>query len=503
MYPRVIRITNNSHKGTAMNVKFPYVLLLTFFLAFLSTAAAAQATQTEKDAAAETLKNIEDFQKKHKPTALAEKMAAKKDKKRDAVVARAEELWNSEMQDLSDWIGRNPEIGFVEYLAVDTLTKVLKNYGFSVQTGVAGLETAFVGQFDSPAGTNGPKLGVILEYDALRDANGPYHGDQHNAQGPTGLAAAFAIMEYMKSERVPGQIYVYGTPAEEMGPPSKAIMLDKGVFKDADFIVRSHSGSKFSRSEAGFGSCCYNINMVRYIFQGKITHQMSSWTGRNALEAGVMFYTAVDRMRSSWRKEASIQGVIPFGGEAPNNVPDSVVVDYYIRYTDEVYRDHITDMMENAAKGAALATGTKVTVDPYGTLSDGISISTLEELSFAYSKKYAESPDDVSHVLSRPAGFEETGQVAQVMPGVGVSLASSTAPNHSRQMLADTFTEVGHRGFRTGSKVMAAILYEFLTDSSFRSLVKQEHQMLSRGYNNYLQNLREAYYEEMHITYDQ
>ena len=50
-----------------------------------------------------------------------------------------------------------------------------------------------------------------------------------------------------------------------------------------------------------------------------------------------MFYTAVDRLRSSLRPEARIQGVIPEGGVAPNVVPDRAVVDYYIRYPDEVY----------------------------------------------------------------------------------------------------------------------------------------------------------------------
>ena len=88
----------------------------------------------------------------------------------------------------------------------------------------------------------------------------------------------------------------------------------------------------------------------------------------------------MDGLRSSFRPEASIQGVIPEGGVAPNVVPDRAVVDYYIRYPDGVYLEHIQQMMDNAARGAALATGTEVKIDRYGEYRDGIALGTLEEL---------------------------------------------------------------------------------------------------------------------------
>ena len=60
------------------------------------------------------------------------------------------------------------------------------------------------------------------------------------------------------------------------------------------------------------------------------------------------FYTTVDGLRSSWRHETSIQGIIPEGGAAPNVVPDRAVVDYYIRFPDEVYLEHVDSMMAAA-----------------------------------------------------------------------------------------------------------------------------------------------------------
>src|SRR5207245_8193375 len=117
----------------------------------------------------------------------------------------------------------------------------------------------------SPGG-GGPVLGLIAEYDALRGTEGPFHGDQHNAQSPTAFAAAIALQEYLTAKRVPASIRIFGTPAEEVGPPAKRIMRDAGVFQGTDILVRSHSSVQTARGRSGFGICCLNINEVKYVF---------------------------------------------------------------------------------------------------------------------------------------------------------------------------------------------------------------------------------------------
>jgi amidohydrolase len=457
-------------------------------------ALAAQATPTERSAAGTVLTSIDSLQRALDPARTAERLIRAKDADRDRLMRRAAELWDGQFQDLSDWIGRHPEIGFQEFQAVDTILKVLRRNGFRIDSGVAGLATAFVATWESPAGTRGPVLGLIGEYDALRGTAGPFHGDQHNAQTPVALSAALALQEYMTEKKVPGTLKLFGTPAEEMGPPSKSILRDAGVFRGTSLLVRSHSSSQTARARPGFGSCCLNINNVRYIFTGRPSHQMSSWNGRNALEAAVHFYVAVDGLRSTFRPEASIQGIIPEGGTAPNVVPDRAVVDYYVRYPDGVYLEHIQEMMDNAARGAALATGTEVRIDRYGELRDGITTGMLEELKFGYARQLG--APRIAEELNRPAGYEETGGVAQDLPGVGVSVASSTHPNHTREMLEDAFTEVGHRGFRMDAQIMALVLYHFLTDPPFRQAVQAEHTALQGLYRQYQANLRTAYSTE-------
>jgi hypothetical protein len=100
-----------------------------------ATAAVAQTTPTEQAAAREILQQIDELQERLEPTERAQQMAGSRDRDRDAIFSRVEELWLTEMQNLSDHLGRNPEVGFKEYKSVDTLTAVLRTFGFTVETG--------------------------------------------------------------------------------------------------------------------------------------------------------------------------------------------------------------------------------------------------------------------------------------------------------------------------------------------------------------------------------
>ena len=148
--------------------------------------------------------------------------------------------------------------------------------------------------------------------------------------------------------KLPGSVVVFGTPGEEMMPPvAKTDMFEAGVFNGMDIIVRSHATSATTRPAPGFGTCCLNIDGVKYTFSGAPAHQMTSWNGRNALEAVIHLFNNIDAVRSSMRPETRIQGVITEGGAAPNVVPDRTQADFYIRYPDEVYLKTVREFVDN------------------------------------------------------------------------------------------------------------------------------------------------------------
>ena len=170
----------------------------------------------------------------------------------------------------------------------------------------------------------------------------------------------------------------FGTPGEEMMPPNaKTVMHQAHVFDGTDVIVRSHSIGATLRPAPGFGTCCMNIDGVKYTFSGAPAHQLTAWAGRNALEAVIHLFENIDSVRSNIRPEARIQGVITEGGAAPNVVPDRTVADFYIRYPDAIYLEQVRKFVDDAARAAALSTGTKVKIDNYGKNRDGISVATL------------------------------------------------------------------------------------------------------------------------------
>jgi amidohydrolase len=451
--------------------------------------ALAQDTPTERNAAADVLAKMAALERSLDVPALVAKLTAPDDA-RDRVVTRSKELMDKELLALADDIAVHPEIGFEEKRSVQRLTDFLRQHDFDVSVGVAGLPTAFVARYKRNNGR--PNLGVILEYDALRGTKGPFHGDQHSAQGPVGIAVAIAIAEYLTLTHAPGSVIVYGTPGEEMMPPNaKTVMHEAHVFDDADVIVRSHAVSSTSRPAAGFGTCCLNIVGAKYTFSGAPAHQMTSWDGRNALEAVIHLFENIDAVRSSIRPEARIQGVIVEGGSAPNVVPDRTVADFYIRYPDEVYLQQVVEFVDNAARAAALATATKVQIDHYGKDLDGVSLATLGELGFAYMKKFGAT--NVLEQPGKPQGFEETGSVSRDIPGAGVTAQSSTASNHTYEMDADNLKEIGHKGFTIDAETMTAILFDFATHPELRTAVKKEFDGIKALFGEYQAALKKTY----------
>jgi amidohydrolase len=449
----------------------------------------AQETPTEREAARDVLKKMAALQQSlDVPKLVAQLTGA--NAARDAVVARTRELMDTELLKLADDIATHPEIGFQEKQSVSKLTDYLRQHGFSIETGTAGLSTAFVAKYRRNNGA--PNLGIIVEYDALRGTKGPFHGDQHSAQGPVGLAAAVAISEYLTRTNTPGSVTVFGAPGEEMMPPvAKTAMHLAHAFDGMDLLVRSHSSMATTRPAAGFGTCCLNIIGAKYTFSGAPAHQMTSWNGRNALTAMIHLFTNIDSVRSSIRPEARIQGVILEGGTAPNVVPDRTVADFYIRYPDEVYLQQVVEFVDNAAKAAALSTGTKVKIDHYGEDVDGISVATLAEVGFAYMKQLGAT--NVQPDPGKPQGYEETGSVSRDIPGLGFSAQSSTAPNHTYEMDADNLKEIGHKGFTIDAQAMAAVLFDFATHADYRAAVKKEFDGTKALFGEYQAALKKVY----------
>src|SRR5205085_6194988 len=134
-------------------------------LLLLAICASSQETPTERQAASDILRRIAELQKTVDVQGWVQRLTGA-NAERDRVVARAQQLMQTELLAMGDDITRHPEIGFKETRSVQVLTDYLRKHDFEITMPVAGLDTAFVGRWKGNNG--GPNLGVILEYDALR-----------------------------------------------------------------------------------------------------------------------------------------------------------------------------------------------------------------------------------------------------------------------------------------------------------------------------------------------
>jgi len=434
---------------------------------------------------------------------------------REAVDAEIDAL-APRLLEINDWMYHNPESGFLEFEAARRLTDELTSHGFEVDMGVPGLDSNFdrfkiVGglpeDYDGPPGLptafkakykgkdEHPIIGFAVEYDALR-GNPPFHGCQHNMQGPTGIGAAIALAKVMEEENLPGSVWVVGTPAEEVGPPAKAAMANSGYLDGIDFMFRSHGTTNETLRYPG-GFAARHIRQMKYTFHGKSAHAQSAWDGRSALDAVLLLFHSVDMIREHSEPQFRFHGIVSDGGVAPNIVPITASATMWIRHvidetpTGSMNPGHASEMiaakveeLDNMARGAALATGTTVDIDHYGAYKPGISVGTLNDIVFQYAVDYGGINIGERKV---PRQWEETGFGTIVVPGAHVSIGTEGLPEevagHSQENADITISEAGHQSLILTAKVMAASALRLFLDPELRERATTEHASWVEEYN--------------------
>ena len=117
---------------------------------------------------------------------------------------------------ISDSIWSYAELGLQEYKSAKLLADTLEEAGFTVERGLAGMPTCFVGTY----GSGKPVVGILGEYDALPMLSqkgrvpkqdpvvpgAPGHGCGHNTMGTAGISAAIAVKQAMDKYGLKGTI---------------------------------------------------------------------------------------------------------------------------------------------------------------------------------------------------------------------------------------------------------------------------------------------------------
>jgi aminobenzoyl-glutamate utilization protein B len=420
------------------------------------------------------------------------------DAKRESYAGTARQIWAF------------AEVGYQETKSSALLQQQLRAAGFQVASGVAGIPTAFVATF----GTGRPVIGIVGEFDALPglsqeaqtatrhaiEENTPGHGCGHNLLGTGALAAAVAVKEWLASGHS-GTLRYYGTPAEE-GGSGKVYMVQAGLFKDADAIVSWHPGD---RNDASPTSSTANIT-GKFRFHGVAAHAAAAPDrGRSALDAVEAMDNMVNMLREHVPQETRIHYIITRGGAAPNIVPDFAEAYYYARHPDMKILDGVWERILNAAKGAALGTGTTMDLELTGAVYNvlpneylsSVMNTNLERIGgFTYTPEEIRFARDLQKTLTDPPdvaiGSQEkvqpmrTGAIMSASTDLAdvswnvptVSMTTATfvpgVPAHSWQATACAGGTIGVKGMMVAAKAMALTTVDLFTDPAHIQKAKAE-----------------------------
>lgn len=439
---------------------------------------------------------------------------AKKDKKGNTKAKVALDYLNSSFSTydkLQKTIWANPELGFLETNSSGLLKQHLREYGFTIEEGVAGMPTAFVATY----GSGKPVIGLLAEFDALpglsQDTvpfrkplkeNGVGHGCGHNTFGVASSAAAVSLSKWLAANKQSGTIKVYGSPAEE-GGAGKVYLVREELFNGVDVVLDWHPSSENAVSTNG-GTA---MVMVDYKFYGKPAHAAGNpWKGRSALDAVEALDYMVNLLREHVPTSSRIHYVIPEGGIAPNVVPEYARVSYYIRSPKRDILNTLTEWIDSAAVGAAKGTQTRVEKELIAGTYERLHNKTLSKViqknletvgGVIYDereRKFAEqliratgNPDSIINFAAKvqplaefpeegSGGSSDVGDVSWVVPlaSFGAATFIPGSPGHSWQNVAADGTTIGTKGLLNASRVFALTAIDLLTDSKLLQAVKDE-----------------------------
>ncbi len=422
--------------------------------------------------------------------------AAEVEAQEDRIERVAQQLW--------EWA----ELGYLEERTSGLMTQELASEGFSIETGVAEIPTAFVAEW----GEGGPIIAILAEMDALPGINqsaeptrdpvaGKHagHACGHNLFGAGSLTAAIAVKNWLEATGTPGRIRLYGTPAEE-GGSGKVYMTRAGLFDDVDIAIHWHADDENSAA----ASTTLANRSAKFRFSGISAHAAGApERGRSALDGVEAMNMMANMMHEHMPQDARMHYVITYGGIAPNVVPDFAEVFYYVRHPDPDGVDAIWERLENAAKGAAMGTATKVNwevihgnnpllvnetlakvMDEKLRAVGGVIYSPDEK---AWAEKIQESLGEAALPLESAAeitaygkslgyGSTDVGDVSWATPTVGVRTATWVPGTsaHSWQAVAASGHSIGHKGTQVAAKAMALMAAELFVNEDLRTAARQE-----------------------------
>lgn len=347
-----------------------------------------------------------------------------------------------------------PELSFEEVETAAYVAARLREWGYSPQTGVAGMHgvTAVL-----EGGRPGPTVALRADMDALpiqEETGLPFastrpgimHACGHDCHTAIllGTAALFARIR----EQIPGRVLFLFQPAEEVGPGGARPMVGAGVLEGVDQVYGLHITPTMDAGMFAFrpGVGCANSDQIKIVVRGKGGHAAQPHQAVDPVVIAGHVIVALQQIVS--RQVPPLQSAVItigsiHGGTKGNVIPDAVELSGTVRTLDAAVRDAMPERIERLVTGVAAGLGGAAEL----TYTRGYPCMINDEAATALARAAAESIVGAEKVMTHEIsmGGEDFAYFAAARPGsfgrIGVapvgSPLSERYPLHNGRLRVD------------------------------------------------------------------
>ncbi len=333
------------------------------------------------------------------------------------------------LKEIAETLYRYHEESLHEFRSSKFLMKILKKNNFNISHPEAGkLKTHFIAKRKI---SSGKKIAFIVEYDALPEVG---HGCGHNLISAASVVAGI-ITSSIASK---GEVYVIGTPAEEIGE-GKISMIKAGIFDSINYAMMFHPGNR-TRVRPEFTA----LSEADVTFYGKSAHASSyPDQGINALHGLISLFNEINAYRQHLSNDFRISGIITDGGKLPNLIPEKASGKFHLRAVTHEKLQELKIRFKIMAQASAKGTFTKVRVkfSPF-ELKEMKIWEDLEEL---FRKSLLEVDPDID-LDEKPRGrwaSSDIGNLSHIIPTIQPTLkiTKNPTPIHTKDFARATLTD--------------------------------------------------------------
>ena len=410
---------------------------------------------------------------------------------------------SSTIKELGIKLFNTPELGFKEFKTKKILIDHFKINGLSIE------KEYFETGFQVSIGSGKPHIGLIAELDAIPTANHPNsdkethaaHSCGHSTQLTIMTSALIALHKLNITEKLPGKITLYFTPAEEFTDISyrkeliksgkikylsgKENMLADHVFDDVDVLLHLHASGNYLDHRFSINSTLAGFIYKTFIFKGKASHAaVLPHLGINALNAFSLFQSAAGMLRETYKEEDMVRfhGIITKGGDTVNSIPDEVVYEAYIRAITPTALISINQRLTSCAQYCAKALDAECIVNDTPGYLPLIQDNNLS--SIVYQNMLMFTTRDQIKTDERSVAAGDVGDISVFKPIIQYGYTGFSGAIHGKDLMISDEDEV----YITQAKIIANTVFDLLNDPSIINKIKKEFKpkMTYQQYIDYL-----------------